>query len=404
MPKFIATYIDHGIEKKEMVTAENKTAVFDILALEGIQALKVVSADSVDLSVLLSPSELWSAFKSYSVKRLDPRERSLILRRIANLVKTKQRLTTSLALLAESMPQAPKRVALEIKDNLEAGLDLSQALDKCNKDIPPTITAIIRSSSANGGMHEGLINAAKFDEAINAQAKTNYFKLFGALTQLYMGIALTMVSSFVLTPIIMSPAYILKDDPIIKLSVSAGDWIMYGSIAVGAYITFILILQTLYKGINPVQADQLLVKLPFVKKAVLSQRIYVACHSLSFLFRTSVSVGDILKLVHESLPPGKLSNELIVASRAARNGETWSDALKSLDPTDRVALENAETKIQIAETLVSTADYYMEEFKSESDKVINRTDMAGIGIMVAASLGLTVISIIPTMISSTAML
>lgn len=296
---------------------------------------------------------------------LTPADRQIFFTRLSAMLSSKVGTSDALTLIRDTFKGRIQEVAGRLLRYVEAGDDLAAAFERIGSpDFPAATTALIRAGARSGETWRAIKDAAEFEYQLQNVKKgaakglwTGVFSFIGA------GV-MTVVSTLYVGPKIM-------DSDLIKAADKNGgvniDWINDVAYGVGYLMGFMLflgaaswLLASVGRRIMPVEADKLILKIPFYKDLVLARNNFVVLYGLALLIKSGVRTEEALRLAADGAPRGALRSDLIAAMTAVKTGKQWPKVMHTLHPTDKAALMSATDREQVASTLDTLANQYRE--------------------------------------------
>ena len=303
---------------------------------------------------------------SFSVRGgLTPADRQMFFTRLSAMLSSRVGTSDALLLMRDTFSGKIQEVSARLLNFVESGDDLSAAFERVGTpDFPQATIALIKAGSRSGETWRAIKDAAEFEYQLHNVRK-------GASKGLWTGIGsfigagiLTVVSTLYIGPKIM-------ESDLIKASNKDGsvniEWINTIATGMGALMAVLLVIGLLFwllasvgRQIMPVQADKLILRIPFYKDLVLSRNNFIVLYGLALLIKSGVRTEEALRLSADSAPKGALKSDLTAAMTAVKTGRQWPKVMQTLHPTDKAALMSATDREQVASTLDTLATQYRE--------------------------------------------
>ncbi len=294
---------------------------------------------------------------------LSPSDRQIFFARLSAMLSSRVGTSEALRLLRDNFSGKIQEVSSRLLTLVEGGDDLSTAIAKVGSpDFPPATIALIQAGSRSGDTWKALQDAAVFEyELHNVRKSASKGLISGIMGFLFAGVT-TVVSTLYLGPKIMESDLIKSASKSVDVSLiqtvgTVMGWIMAVFLILG-FVAFLL--SGVLKKIMPLQADKIIMKIPYYKDMVLAKNNFIVYYGLALLVRAGVRMEDALRLASEGAPKGALRSDLLGASNAVKKGLHWPSAMITLHPTDRAALASATDRVQIANTLDALAKQYRD--------------------------------------------
>lgn len=296
---------------------------------------------------------------------LSPADRQIFFTRLSAMLSSRVGTSDALTLMRDTFTGKIQEVSARLLSYVESGDDLAAAFERVgNPDFPEATVALIRAGSRSGETWRAIKDAAEFEYQLHNIKK-------GAAKGLWTGIGsfigaglMTVASTLYVGPKIM-------ESDLIKAANKNGavniDWINDIAFVTGYTMGAMMIIGVLFwllasvgRQVMPVQADKIILKVPYYKDLVLSRNNFVVLYGLALLIKSGVRTEEALRLSSESAPKGALRADLSAAMHAVKTGRQWPKVMQTLHPTDKAALMSATDREQVASTLDTLANQYRE--------------------------------------------
>lgn len=293
---------------------------------------------------------------------MTPADRQIFFTRVSAMLASKVGTSDALRLMRDTFTGKIQEVSARLLNYVESGDDFSAAVERVgNPDFPDATIALIKAGSRSGETWRAIKDAAEFEyQLANIRKGASKGLITGVISFLMAG-AMTLGSTFYVGPKIM-------DSPLIKGAGNVNiDWINTTAIVVGYFMAVIMVialgfwlLASVGRRIMPVQADKIILKIPYYKDLVLSRNNFIVLYGLALLIKSGVRTEEALRLSAEGAPRGALRTDLTNAMTAVKTGRQWPKVMNTLHPTDKAALLSATDREQVANTLDTLANQYRE--------------------------------------------
>jgi general secretion pathway protein F len=298
-------------------------------------------------------------------KGLTLADRQILFARLSSMLSSRVGTSDALVLMRDTFNGKIQEVAGRLLSYVESGSDLATAIEKVGApDFPDSTIALIKAGSRSGETWRSLKDAASFEYELHNIKK-------GAAKGLMTGI-ISFIAAGVLT--VSSTLYVgpkIMESDLIKSANKGGaidiGWINTSATVMGYTMAVIMVIGFLFwllasvgRQIAPVQADKIILKVPYYKDLVLSRDNFVVLYGLALLIKSGVRTEEALRLSAVSAPKGALRTDLTNATAAVKNGRPWPRAMQTLHATDVAALLSASDREQVASTLDTLANQYRE--------------------------------------------
>lgn len=288
-------------------------------------------------------------------------DRQVFLQRLGTMQECRMGASEALKLIGSTFNGSIQKVAHKMLRYVEQGDDIPTAMESIGEpDFPKNMVALVKAGSKSGSTGTAIKHAAAFEIEIEQVKKNNIWALWFSVVGFVFAAITIFGTKFYFAPAIMN-------SQLVKMAGSAVDstWAInlmnWSAVAMGiCALLFVMLLGlgTLGRMIVPIQADQVVVRIPFYKDLVLARNNYITLYALATLVGNGVPMEQSLQLAAESTPKGIMKNDLEMAVSAVKRGKDWAGAMRYLHPTDRAALSSVQDRDQAAKTLRSLSDQY----------------------------------------------
>ena len=303
-------------------------------------------------------------------RAMTPDERQTFFTRLSAMLSSRVGTSDALNLLRDTFTGKIQEVASRLLSQVETGDDLATAFEKVGEpDFPEATVALIKAGSRSGDTWRAIKDANEFEfQLANVKKGASKGLLGGVVGFLIAGVT-TVASTVYVGPKIMESDMIKSasksgeavDISIITLAGNIMGYLMAVLLVIGV-LGFIL--SAVGRKLVPVQADKLILKIPYYKDLVLARNNFIVLYGLGLLVRSGVRIEEALRLSAEGAPKGALRQDLVNATNAVKTGRPWPKVMETLHPTDKAALMSAQDRDQIASTLDTLAGQYRELYAS----------------------------------------
>lgn len=292
-------------------------------------------------------------------------ERQIFFTRMAAMLSSRVGTSDALMLIRDTFTGKIQEIAARLLSYVESGSDLATAIEQVGEpDFPEATSALIKAGARSGETWKAVKDACEFEYQLYNVKK-------GAAKGLWTGVG-SFIGAGVLT--VVSTLYVgpeIMNSPLIKAANKDGaidiGWIntlasvMGYSIAAMLAVGFIFwLIASVGRRIMPLEADKLILRIPYYKDLVLSRNNFVVLYGLALLIKSGVRTEEALRLAAEGAPKGALRSDLVTAMNAVKTGKAWPKVMQTLHPTDKAALMSATDREQVATTLDTLANQYRE--------------------------------------------
>jgi len=319
--------------------------------------------------------------------RLTRSDRAILLQRLAAMIGSKMGQAESLRLLNETFSGQIGVISGELRNRIEAGRTLLEAMEGVGSAAFPEATvAVIRSGSQGGSMAKALQDAVNFEHEINAIRSESSIGILVAAFGFFAGVAALLITTLYIVPE-------MEASPMIQ-EFGGGErlaWVTWTS----NIMTWLAIVVVVFSGMSmfitkvvrlfkPAEIDRLIMFVPYVRDISLARRNHVAFYGLSVLMSAGLNAEEALRIAHDGSARGQTREDFAAGLEAVRAGRPWATEMQSLHPTDRAALSVSQNRKQVAESLTFIAEQYKRIYKIRIDQVVPTAQLLAAVFLVAA--------------------
>lgn len=296
---------------------------------------------------------------------LSPADRQVFFTRLAAMLASRVGTSDALMLMRDTFTGKIQEVSARLLNAVEGGSDLAEAMERIGSpDFPEATVALVKAGARSGETWRAIKDACEFEYQLhNVRKGASKGLMTGILSFIGAG-AMTVVSTLYVGPKIM-------DSDLIKSANKNGSvdigWINDIAFATGYIMAFLMfigfifwLLASVGRTVAPVEADKVILKVPFYKDLVLARNNFIVLYGLALLIKSGVRTEEALRLSAEGAPKGALKADLTNAMTAVKTGRQWPKVMQTLHPTDKAALMSATDREQVAQTLDTLANQYRE--------------------------------------------
>lgn len=336
-------------------------------------------------------------------------ERQMFFTRLSAMLASRVGTSDALMLMRDTFGGKIQEVSARLLGFVESGDDLASAVERVGSpDFPEATAALIKAGSRSGETWKAIKDAAEFEYQLFNVKKGAAKGLVTGIGSFIAAGVMTVVSTLYIGPKIM-------DSDLIKAANKDGavdiGWINTTATVVGYLMGAILVvgfcfwlLASVGRRIVPVQADKLILRVPYYKDLVLSRNNFIVLYGLALLIKSGVRTEEALRLSAEGAPKGALRTDLITAMNAVKTGRQWPKVMQTLHPTDKAALMSATDREQVASTLDTLANQYRELYAQRLGSFVPIVNLLAALFMSIAGGILFGQSILPMLMASKGML
>jgi general secretion pathway protein F len=289
-------------------------------------------------------------------QRLKPRERIILMQRLAMMLKSKVPVMEALDILYDSFSGVSRRVIQEIKTKTDATADLIRTIESMTYDFPAATIALIKAGAESGETHSALLDAAEFEKEMLEAKDGNKVAIFIAVMYYLIGMVAVIAIELWGIPYMKGLSF-MKMVPTEKMEL-VYDISHYAFVIViiMAVITVLIFAILLLRPVLPVVSDGLILKIPMIRDIIMSQRYYVTFYSLSRMLASGVRLDDAFRISIRNTPSGVIRSDLENALKAIIAGRLdWGKEMKHIDAADRAAILTAQNIDDVTESMRNVA-------------------------------------------------
>lgn len=340
-----------------------------------------------------------------SGRALTSQERFTFLEKLGGLLRSQVGTGAALRLLRDQFSGRVREVASMLLADIEAGGDLCSAMARVGpKDFPPALVSIIRAGTQSGATADALEAGARYEEDAQTLRRQSRKGLISALVGYFAAVIVVGASVFWMGPKIMA-------SPLLRAGDTNVDWAFTSGLVLTALLGLLtaaliglLINSTLLKRVAPLKADAVTRAIPVWRDAVLGKERFVAYHTMSALLKTGMPLEAALSLASQSVPAGRLAQQLHAAAQFVVAGQPWVSQLADLSELDRVAVGSAEDREQAALAFSRLSTFARRDFVSSTENLVTGLQMtAAISLTLGGGL-MFALSILPMLMAASAIL
>lgn len=317
-------------------------------------------------------------------------------RQLAILMEAQLPLTSVVKTLEkQTVHPALKEAALQIREDLDAGLAFSQALERQKGIFPEYFVSMIRSAEVTGNLDKVtgfLADYLEKEAALAGKAKS---------AMIY---PLIVVGLFAVVVIIMLTFVFPQIVPVFEQSgvtlplftqilLGAGNFITKWWIGLVFVLVIIVTIVLDYLRTDEGQAfkDDLKIRLPIVKRIYVPLTLTRFASTTAMLLRGGVPITQAIEIVGQTISNIIYRDALHQVAEEVSQGEHLAEAIARrpdyFPPLVSQMISVGETTGQVDQILVRIGDFYGREADSLVNNLVDLIQpvlMIGIGVMVAA--------------------
>jgi general secretion pathway protein F len=342
---------------------------------------------------------------------LSQADRQVFFTRMASMLSSRVGTSEALNLIRNTFTGKIQETAATLLNYVEGGDDLAKAIEKVGApDFPDATVALILAGSRSGETWKAIKDATVFEQELFNIKRSASKGLWTGLGSLAISGVLMAVSTLYVGPKVM-------ESDLIKSAVGPHgqkidiSWVTTWGNALGIVTAVIIgtialmgLVASVGRKIVPLQADKLIMAIPFYKDLVLSKNNFIVLYGLALLVQSGVRTEEALRLSASAAPKGALQRDLANASQAVRAGKEWPREMVTLHPTDKAALLSASDRSQIANTLNTLANQYRTLYGQRLGSFVPAVNLLAAFFMSLAGGILFAESILPMLMASSNLL
>ena len=267
----------------------------------------------------------------HALIRIKLKDRNVFFRQLANLCESGMVLTRALRTLSEQTTN-PKmtKVIDQLRDEVQKGSSLAEAMDKHPKLFPAMYCAMIRAGETGGMMEENLWRIVSFGEqeeelrgkAVSAMVYPVFLSIVGS-------VAIFILLSFVFPNFVkifeeFNAQLPLPTRMVMALCGFMGTW--WWAILIGIALAIASLVSFARTESGRKQIDGLLLRIPVVKGVVQKYEMAKFARTLGTLLDNGVPVLTSLRITSETMTNLVLRDEVATIHIGVTEGESISEA------------------------------------------------------------------------------
>lgn len=295
-------------------------------------------------------------------------DRLVFFQRLSSMLSSKVGTSEALGIIQSSFSGTVRDAARILRDRLEAGEQLHEAMAAAGpRYFPETVVAIVKTGSRGGDLVYALREASRFEKELD-QVKRESSKGIGSALMGFIAGVITIVSStYYVAPMIMESSLVkaAKDGVDVGWVLTMANVITVIALVTSALVGGLLFYGVVLRQLSPAAVDRGIQKIPFYRDMALARTNYMVFFGLAVLLKAGLRVEEALRLTIDSAPRGELRNDLNRALVSIVKGsvEPWPYKMTMLHPTDKAALATAQDRTQIASTIETLAIQYQSLYR-----------------------------------------
>ncbi len=374
-----------GEEQTGFVEAANRDAAITILT----------SHELFILSIEETEKARWYDRVSSYFGRVKRKDLVVFSRQMAVLMEAQLPLTSVIKTL-ENQTTHPvlKEAALQIREDIDAGLAFSQALERQNQVFPVYFVSMVRSAEVTGNLDKVIGFLADYLEKEAALVgKARSAMIYPFIVIGLFAVVVIIMLTFVFPQIV--PVFEqsgVKLPAFTALLLGLGNFLSrwWIGVVVLLAIVVIVVLDYLKTPEGVAFKDDLKIRFPIVKKIYVPLTLTRFASTTSMLLRGGVPITQAIEIVGQTIDNVIYRDLLHKVAEDVSQGEHFADAIgKAPDhfpPLVSQMISVGETTGRIDQMLIRISDFYGKEADTLVGNLVDLIQpvlMIGIGIMVA---------------------
>ena len=378
--------------------ARNKTGELQVGFVEGadrsLATNILISHGLFVLSVEDAESHRWYDRLLGFLNRVRPKDLMIFSRQFSTLLSAKVPLNDILLTIRnQTSNQALKEVVAEIAADVDAGLSLSQAMEKHNSVFSVFYVNMIRAAEVTGRVEEAAAYLADYIEKQN----TLVSKVKGALMYPIIMVALFLVVGGIITTVVLPQIGPIFEESnvelpfITRILVSSGEflasWWWFVLFGLG-FIVFVFI-DYFRTPEGRVVIDELFLRTPGVSTLLKQLHVARLSDSLAVLLKGAVPVAQAVEITGQTIGSAAYKDLLQQVAEDVRRGELLSQSLSNrsefFPPFVSQMVAIGEKTGRLEELLGRVSTFYTQEVNKTVNNLVELIQpllMVFIGVMV----------------------
>lgn len=355
----------------------------------------LTSHDLFILSIEETEKARWYDRVSSYFGRVKRKDLVVFSRQMAVLMEAQLPLTSVIKTL-ENQTTHPvlKEAALQIREDIDAGLAFSQALERQNQIFPPYFISMVRSAEVTGNLDKVIGFLADYLEKEAALVG----KARSAMIYPFIVIGLFVVVVIIMLTFVFPQIVPVFEQSGVKLPAFTAFLLGMGTflskwwigVALLAGIVVVVILDYLRTPEGVAFKDDLKIRLPIIKRIYVPLTITRFASTTSMLLRGGVPITQAIEIVGQTIDNVIYRDLLHKVAEEVSQGEHLADAISKapehFPPLVSQMISVGETTGRVDQMLVRISDFYGKEADALVGNLVDLIQpvlMIGIGAMVA---------------------
>ncbi|WP_459844355.1 type II secretion system F family protein [Halanaerocella petrolearia] len=323
-------------------------------------------------------------FEFLTWKKASVEELALFSRQFATMINSGLSLVRTLNILSEQVVASKlKDSIIAIRERVESGMTLSEAMIKEDKVFPKLFITMVEAGET-GGILDGVLEelAQYFEKENDLKQKITSALVYPiVITLVALGVVFFLITVVLPTFVDVFSSMDIELPLLTRL-------LLYGSSLVSSYwYLFILVLVVIIVSIyyyyqtdqGKRKIDGILLKLPLWGDLVVKVSVARISRTLSILINSGISILEGLEVVSKVVSNQVIADKLASARQSISEGESITLPLSEDDTFPEMALqmiEIGEETGNLEEMLNKLADFYEQEVEYKVDSIISLVEPA----------------------------
>jgi type IV pilus assembly protein PilC len=318
----------------------------------------------------------------------------IFTRQLATLLEARLPLNTALrTLYGQTANQGLRESILQVSQDVDAGLALSQALERQSEVFPPFFVSMVRSAEVTGNLDQVVGFLADYTEreallVDKARSALIYPAIVIGLFIIVAGLMVTVVFPQI-QPVFEQSGVQLPalSQALISTGVFISTW--WPLLLVGAVVLILLLLDYLRTPEGMAMADDLKVRLPVLKRIYLPVTMTRFANATAMLLKGGIPVAQAIEIVGQTVDNVFYRDLLHEVAEDVRRGVAFSEAIGNRSEYFPVLVSQmlvvGETTGKLDQMLGRVATFYGREADTVANNLVELIQpilMIGVGIMV----------------------
>lgn len=359
-----------GKMQKGFLEAENKDLVIESLLGQGLYiiSLQKIEQSGQDLQA-----------DSFSWRKVNTRDMVIFTRQLSTMMASGLSILRAFRILGEQTSNKKLRQAVrEIRDDIESGLALWEAMAKHAKIFSPVYISMVRAGELGGvldGILERLGEHMEREQEINSKVKSA--SIYPAIISIFAVLVVFFIVTFVMPTFVgMFQAAGAELPWATQILLKISDYLRYSWIYVlGGFIGILFIIRRVLRTPpGKLFIDNLILHLPVIGKTV--SRIIVArfARTMGTLVRSGIPVLQAMEVVEDVVGNTVVSQAIRNARSSIREGDSITMPLQEtgvFEPMVTQMIAVGEETGSLDSMLIRMSDYYEKEVMYSIDALMS---------------------------------